>query len=218
MILRKDLITEIIYSLLVVIILLVTNDTLTERNESVSELFKSLIVAAIFYLLIKSQTNNFSKSLFIVKHSKFDVKTPLNMVKSFSEIKLAVFLLGFCGFSMFSGGIDFELLQLRVLQLIGSSIYALTGYAAIASFRKEGVNDWNFMLALVLPYMIIFLLLFYSEGIFFYASLILPSNIFVIKYLDSLGIAISVSLVGLVLCFTLFILSIQRIFHSQTLS
>lgn len=213
---RKDLVVDVIYALFISVILLISNPKLLLHHQIITEIFKSLIISSLLFLEIKSLSNNFRQSIYLVNNKKYNLITAGKVLIQFTLVKIILFIMIFILYSWFYlGDFQYDILLLNIFQLLGSVLYVLTSYTIITYLSE--VKEWNLVVSIILPYAI----LIASSSIiginFTYFDLILPSNIFLIHHLDNTLLAICSTSVGWLGFITAYIIVLKKIFYSNKL-
>lgn len=197
--LKKDVFLDVIYSILFAIVILLENSALQREDSSLVFIFKNLILISILLLWMKALSRNHSGVLLVVDNSAKNgssLQSGLRLIREFVEIKICCYVLIFCAYSFFTNKFEFNRIHYYLIQIFAVGFYTLSCYLISAAFFKISVNNWLFLVILLGP----FLLLFLIYGIFgldsYLVFSLLPSNIQIVT-LEKIGSPFSLTILGL---------------------
>ncbi|CAN5221530.1 hypothetical protein BH09BAC3_BH09BAC3_26700 [soil metagenome] len=205
--LRKDIILDLIYSIIFSIVLLLNSNELGKTDQSALFVFKNFILTGILCLWIKSLARN-QAPIFLIKDYPASKNTPFKssytLLRDFIQGKAACFALMFCLYSFFIEYNSHRVLltiYFELFRTIMLGFYALCMLMISVAYLKVSPSNWRFTIMALGPFMLFFILygLFDIKNSIYFG--ILPAN-FGIVFLNAVDLPETIIVVGLSLILT----------------
>jgi hypothetical protein len=154
---KRDLTSEIIYSLLISIVL-ISSIIKTDRFWAIDILI-GLMVSCFFFIWLETSTEKFSKFRFPnldLSKSNSSLKTYTLFLKQFLDMKAAIFILLYISVSMFVTNLDFYQLYYRLVLLGVTGVFISSHYLCMIFYKIDTKNyRYYFLLIIILPVVIL---------------------------------------------------------------
>ena len=185
---KKNLFSEILFSVIIAIILVINpSKLLSEVDQIVSLLFQSLAVYMVFFLWIKNISHDFSKKGWIVYTHGFETgffRSIFMIYKPFYEnfllpkfsVLLVIFSLSELLFQPLAD-INLSNLKMIFLQLFNASIYFLMALYISLFFKTYWKKIFALLAIILLPFFFSILILNFVNTENYGLLLTLPSNL-----------------------------------------
>lgn len=181
MILKNNSITDLIYSIPFVFIILVNkegeNGFETKLNDELSAIFTNIILIGILLLWMKSiSQGNGGKILAASSKTNNNILQAWLILFDSVKLKIAVLLAGFTIKSFYLGRYEFNEIHIFLAQIFFIGFYTLAIVVILQAYLKLGVHSWGCILTCYLPFFVFLIVseLIHSKNIFLF--LVIPCN------------------------------------------
>lgn len=210
---KKDLILDIIYSIIISIILIFENSEYTTDKLIVAEIFKGLILVSIYYLWFQSLSNKFNNSIFVNDKTKSSIiKVGLTIIKQISEMKIGVFIIVYIIYTIYTGDFKTDYIFYKSIQIISTSVYVISIYSLVQSYNGNNNFRWILVTAYFSFYILFILVNVLFKSSNFTLFYFIPSNVFLL-FVDytPLTISLLIYIFGLFFFFFIYFISINKL-------
>ncbi len=188
--LRKDIITDIIYSIPISLVLIIGNVDFDRRELTYVEFFRSLIIVGLFFIWILLLSKKFQSSIFINDKKKSSaLKDTLLIIKQSSEVKIAALILLYLITSIAKTGfnIDYLIIFLRSSQICIIVVFVLSVYSTVLLKGRKNIR-LKLGALLLAPYFITMLTAYLFEQFTLEIFLLIPGNLYLMFLEDNISI------------------------------
>ncbi|MBA7579815.1 hypothetical protein ES708_21693 [subsurface metagenome] len=192
---KKNLFSEILFSVIIAIILVVNSSELSSEVEQIVYLlFQSLAVYTVFFIWIKNISHDFSKKDWIVYTHGFDTgffKSLFLIYKPFykdfllpkTSVLLIIFALSELLFQPIDD-INTGKLKIILFQLFNTSLYFLMALYISLFFKTYWKKIFALLAIILIPFFFSILILNFANTENYNLLLILPSNLYLSIIVD----------------------------------
>ena len=211
MAIKKDILTDIIYSIFIVLVLFIEGDFKSTEQLIIVEIFKSLIISSLMFIHVMTLTARFSKSLYYIKpNSRVTIFSQIITLLKHNKVKIIVLILVYSISLLISKIYNFEIILHKSIQVFLTSLVVLTFYNIIFLFNKRNVHSLFAILLFVTHSIFFTVFSFYENKIIL---LFLPSNYYLWVVYKTTSYGLLTLLFSSSIFYSLYFISARKIFN-----
>jgi len=216
--LKKNLILDLVYSVIFSIGLLLTVNPLSKLDQGFIFIAKNFVSITILGLWIKALSRE-NPSIFLIKDYPASKNSPFKssytLLKDFIEMKIACFVLMYCIYTYFSNTFSMIALEAELLRIILIGFYTLFVLLICSSYLKVIPSHWSFVALTLGPFILFFIVaaIIDLKDISYFAMLPVNFEMIFLYPIDNpkTVIVVGISLILFVTMILFFIKAVKRL-------